>query len=59
MASSPLRNERRGGRMFDRQWGPLPIESLLHGSARCLWVAARLSNGDVLALLEHERRRLL
>lgn len=44
------RYEIKGTGWFDRQWGPLPIESLLHGSARWLWVAARLSNGDVMAL---------
>lgn len=44
------RHEISGTSWFDRQWGPLPVEQLLNGKARWLWVCARLSNGDALAL---------
>lgn len=44
------RHDISGTSWFDRQWGPLPIEYLLNGKARWLWVCARLSNGDALAL---------
>ncbi len=39
-----------GNSWFDRQWGPLPVEQLLNGRARWLWICARLSNGDAVAL---------
>ena len=39
-----------GTSWFDRQWGPLPLEALASGESRWLWIAVRLSNGDVLAL---------